>query len=103
MLRAIDPQESRQNINDKEDYSLSYDKPDLCNDFISKEQDNVDRCSINFPRYCVLGYVLLDTNPLDEVYSWKEVVQPAKKPRSVDPRRSNPIQTVKKTTRNKKS
>ena len=34
--------------------------------------------------------------------SWKEVVQPSKKPRSVDPRRSNPIQTAWKTTSNKK-
>ena len=34
--------------------------------------------------------------------SWKEVVQPSKKPRSVDPRRLNPIQTAQKTTNNKK-
>ena len=31
-----------------------------------------------------------------------EVVQPSKKPRSVDPRKSNPIQTARKITSNKK-
>ena len=55
------------------------------------EQDKVDQFSISFPRYCVLRYVLLDTDPLDEVDSWKEVVQPSKKLRSADPRRSNPM------------
>ena len=40
---------------------------------------------------------------LDDVDSWKEVVQPTKKPRSVDPRKSKPIQTAKKTTNNKKT
>ena len=86
MLRAINFQENCQDINDKED-SLSYNEPDLCNDYISKEQDNADRCFVNFPRHCVLGHVLLDTDPLDEVDSWKKVVRPSKKPRSVDPRR----------------
>ena len=46
--------------------------------------------------------MLLNTDPLNEMNSWKEVVQPSKKPRSVDPRRFNPIQTVRKTTSNKK-
>ena len=66
------------------------------------EQDKADQFSISFPRHCVLGYVLSDTDPLDEVDSWKEVVQPSKKPRSVDLRRSNPIQTVRKIKSNKK-
>ena len=65
-------------------------------------QDKVDRFSTSFPRYCVFGLVLLDTNSHNEVDSWKEVVRPSKKPRSVDPRRSNPIQTVRKTTDNRK-
>ena len=34
--------------------------------------------------------------------SWKEVVRPTKKPRSVDPCKSKPIQTTKKTANNKK-
>ena len=38
------------------------------------EQNKADQFSVSFPRYCVLGYVLLDTDPLDEVDSWKEVV-----------------------------
>ena len=65
------------------------------------EQDKRDRFSISIPRHCVFGHVLLDTNPLNNVDSWREVVQPSKKPRSVDPRRSNPIQTARKTTSNK--
>ena len=66
------------------------------------EQDKTDRFSISFPRHCVFGHVLLDTNPLDEVDSWKEVVRPSKKPKSVEPCRLNPIQTARKTTNNKK-
>ena len=38
------------------------------------EQDKADRIFINFPRHCVFGHVLSDTNPLDDVDSWKEVV-----------------------------
>ena len=49
-----------------------------------------------------LGHVLSDIDPLDDVDSWKEVVQPTKKPRSVDPSKLKPIQTIKKTTNNKK-
>ena len=66
------------------------------------EQDKADRFSISFPQHCVFGHVLSDTDPLDDVDSWKEVVQPSKKLRSVDPCRSNPIQTTRKTTSNKK-
>ena len=102
MLRATNHRKHRPDINNKEDYSLSYDKPDLCNDYISMEQDREDSISISFPRHYVFGHVLLVTDPLDEVDSWKEVVQPSKKTRSIDPRRSNPIQTVRKTTSNKK-
>ena len=61
------------------------------NDYISMEQDKADRFSISFPRHCVFGHVLSDTNPLNDVDSWKEAVGPSKKPRSVDPRRSNPM------------
>ena len=101
MLRAISRRENRQDINDNAEYILSYDEPDLCNGYISKEQDSVDRFSINFPRHCVLVHVLLDTNPLNDMDSWKEVVRPSKKPRSLDPHRLNPIQTVRKATNNK--
>ena len=55
-----------------------------------------------FPRHYDLGHVLLDTDPLNEMDSWKEVVRLFKKPRIVDPGRLNPIQTVRKTTSNKK-
>ena len=67
------------------------------------KQGSTDRFSINFPRHCVLGHIFPDTNTLDGVDSWKEVVQPTKKPRSVDPHKLKPIQTLKKTTNNNKT
>ena len=78
---------------------LPYDEPDLCNDYISKDLDYVDCFSLNFPRHCVLGHVHSDSHLLDELGSWKEVVRPTKKPRSVGPHKSKP----KKTTSNKKT
>ena len=44
----------------------------------------------------------MDSDPLDDLGSWKEVVRPTKKPRSVDPHKSKPIQTTKKTTTTRK-
>ena len=102
MLRAISCREIRRSNSDHDQYIQSYDEPDLCNDYISMEQGSTDRFSINFPRHYVLGHVLLDTNRLDNVDSWKEVVQPTKKPRSVDPHKLKPMQTLKKKTKNKK-
>ena len=84
-------------------YILSYDEADLCNNYISKEQSRNNRFCINFPRHFVLGHVLLDTHSLDDVDLSKEVVRPTKKPRSIDPRKSKPIQPSKKTTNNKKT
>ena len=66
------------------------------------EQDDVDQLSISVPRHCVFRHVISDTDPLENVDSWKEVVRQSKKPRSVDQRRSNLIQTARKTTSNKK-
>ena len=103
MLYAISCRKNRRNNIDNNQYVLSYNKPDLCNNYILIEQGSIDRFSINFRRHCVLVHALLDTNPLDEVDSWKEVVQPTKKPRSVDPRKLKPIQTLKKTTKSKKT
>ena len=48
----------------------------------------------------------MDSNPLDDLGPWKEVVQPTKKPRSVGPHKSKPKKTtsMKKTRqKNKKS
>ena len=78
---------------------LPYDEPDLYNNYISKDLDYIDCFTINFPRHCVLGHVLLDSDPLDELGSWTEVVRPTKKPRSVGPHKSKP----KKTTSKKKT
>ena len=44
-----------------------YDEPDLCNDYILKDLDYIDRFCINFPCHCVLGQVDLDTNLLGNV------------------------------------
>ena len=66
MLRAINWWKLCQDINNTKCYSLSYKDFDLCNDYISTIQDKADRFSINFPRHCAFGHVLLDTNPLNE-------------------------------------
>ena len=102
MLRAINSRGNCQDLKNIEHHSSPYSKPDLCKDYISMEQDENDQFSISFPRNYVFGHVLSDTDPLDTVDSWKEVVRPSKKPRSVGPRRSNPIQTARKqqATRN---
>ena len=100
MLQAINNLANYQDLNNNEHHSSPYDKPNLCKDYISMEQDDTDRFSISFFRHYVFRHVLSDTNPLDDVDSWKEVVQPFKKPRSVGPLRSNPIQTARKTTSN---
>ena len=66
----------------------------------------MDCFHINFPRHCVLGHVLFDSDPLDDLGPWKEVVRPTKKPRSVGPHKSKPKKTtsMKKTRqKNKKS
>ena len=66
---------------DLSQHILPYDEPDLYNDYITKEPDSVDRFYINCPRHCVLGHGLLDSDPLDNLGPWKEVVRPTKKPR----------------------
>ena len=70
MLCAINRRENRQDINNKDDYSISYNEPDLCNDYISMKQDKTDRFSISFPRHCVFGHVLLDTHSMKWIHGW---------------------------------
>ena len=85
---------------------LPYDEPDFYNDYITKEPDYMDCFHVNFPRHCVLGHVLLDSDLLNNLGSWKEVVRPTKLLRSVGPHKSKPNKTTsKKKTRqkNKKS
>ena len=53
---------------------LPYDDPDLCNDYIFKDLGCIDRFCINFPFHYVLKQVPLNTNLLDNVVLWKEVV-----------------------------
>ena len=53
---------------------LPYYEPDLYNDYITKEPDYMDRFYINFPCSCVLGHVLSDSDLLDNLGPWKEIV-----------------------------
>ena len=48
---------------------LPYDELDLYNDYISKEPDYMDRFCMNFLCHCVLGHVLSDSNPLNDLGS----------------------------------
>ena len=59
------------------------DKPNLCNDFITMESDYTGQFCINYPVQCVFGHALSDSNLLDKVEPWKEVIQPSKNPMSV--------------------
>ena len=99
MLCAIHCRQNHQDKNKINQSILSYDEPDLCNDYISKEPGSNNRFCINFPLNCVLAHVLLNTNPLDNVDLWKEVIQPTRKPKSIGPHKSKPIKTTKKKTK----
>ena len=78
---------------------LPPEEPNLCDDFVSKEPGYFNCFYINFPQHCVFGHILSDFNPLDNVDSWKEVVQQTKKLRSVGPHKSK----TKITTSNNKT
>ena len=101
MIRAIRRWQVAEHLESIEvsQYILLYDEPDLYIDYISKELDYMDCFRINLPCHCVLGHVLLDSNPLRDLGPWKEVVQPTKKPRSVGPHKS----ILKKSTSKKKT
>ena len=73
------------------------EEPDLCNNFMSNKPEYIDWFCINFPWHCVLGHIFLDSNPLNDVDSWKEVVQPSRKPRNVGSSKSKPKKTTSKT------
>ena len=60
------------------------DEPNLCNNFISKEPNYIDRFHINFLIQWVFGH-LLDPDPLNDANSWEKVAQPSRKPKSVGP------------------
>lgn len=47
---------------------------DLCNNYVTMATDYDGRFFINYPLQCVLGQVLLDSDPLDKVDSWKEII-----------------------------
>ena len=78
---------------------LPYDEPGLCNDYILKNPDYIVHFCNNFSFHCILEQVSLDTDLLNNVVLWKEVVQPTKKPRSVGPHKSR----LEKITSQKKT
>ena len=59
---------SCQELTDVKKPFLSYDDPDLCNDYILKDWNYIDCFCINFLCHCVLGKVPLGTNLLDNVF-----------------------------------
>ena len=108
MIRALHRRQVREqlHLSNLNQHILPYDEPDLYNDFISKDTNQPSRFIINFPCHCVLGHVFSDSDLLNDLGPWKEVVRPTKKPRSVGPHKSKPKQTtsMKKTRqKNKKS
>ena len=82
---------------------LPPEETNLCDDFIFKEPGYFDLFQINFSRHCVFGNVLSDSNPLDNVVLWREVVQPTRKPRSIGPHKSKPTKTTSKKKTNQKN
>ena len=55
---------------------LPFNKPNLCNDYILRDSEYIDRSCINFLCHCVLHQVDLDTNILDNVILTKVALQP---------------------------
>ena len=53
---------------------VPFDEPNLCNDYILRDLEYIDRFCINFPCHCVLNQVDLDTNLLDNVLLMKDVL-----------------------------
>ena len=90
MIRALHRRQVREqlHLSNLNQHILPYDEPNLYNDFITKDTSQPSRFIINFPRHCVLGHVLSDSDPLNDLGPWKEVVRPTKKPRSVGPHKS---------------
>ena len=82
---------------------LPYGEPYLCNDFILKDRDYIDCCCIKFACHCILEQVLLDTDLLNNVILWKEVVQPTKKLKSVVPHKLKLEKTISKTKKRQKN
>ena len=75
MSRAIHCRQVAEHL-DSIDFSqhiLTYDEPDLYNDYITKEPDYKDRFYINFPRHCVLGHALSDSDPTNNLGPWMKL------------------------------
>ena len=57
------------------DYLLTSDKLDLCNNFVNRVSDYIGRFCINYPIQCAFGLVSLGSDLLNKVTPWKKVVQ----------------------------
>ena len=81
MTRAINrcQDTTRQEYTEVKQHLLSYGEPDLCNDYVLKDPEYIDRFCVNFPCHCVLDQVDSDTSLLDNVVLRKEAVQSTKK------------------------
>ena len=75
---------------------LPFNEPNMCNDYILRDPEYIDRFCINFPCHCVLNQVDSDTDLLDNVLLTKDVLQPTEKPRSVGPHKSKLEKTISK-------
>ena len=75
---------------------LFFDEPSLCNDYILRDSEYIDRSCINFPCHRVLNQVDSDTDLLDNVILTKVALRPTKKPRSVGPHKSKSKKTTSK-------
>ena len=76
MIRDLHCRQVREqlHLSNLNQHILPYDEPDLYNDFITKDTNHPSCFIINFPRQCVLGYVLSDSDLVDDLGPWKEVV-----------------------------
>ena len=61
---------------------LTFNEPNLCNDYILKDPEYIDRFCINFPCHCVLNQVDSDTDLLENELLMKGILQPTEKARS---------------------
>ena len=57
---------------------LPFNEPNLCNDYLLRDSEYIDRSCIHFPGHCVLNQVDLDTDLLDNVILKKVALRPTK-------------------------
>ena len=78
---------------------LPFNEPNLCNIYILKDPEYIDRSCINFSCYCDLNQIDSDIDPLDNVLLTKDVLRSTEKSKSLGPHKSK----LEKTKSKKKS